>query len=239
MASFSGDLSSISLMDLIQMTCLGRKSCTLIVSGPAARGIVVIYEGEVIHCQHPPHKGERALVELLRLKKGRFEMDEEAPTLQRTISKGWQNLLMDCAVLIDENTTHDSPEEFGVEESLKVTADGRPSELDPALRNTPGLLMAVELGADDVVLDRTGLGDPEAAVRMKNFLEPVAAQLGETFGFGKSLAVAYKGPRTMYIQTSLETSHVCAFFDPTAGASRIYRGFEKNLMNMLDKRSQA
>ncbi len=98
----SGDLSMLSVVDVIQMLCLGKKTTGLQLVQDAISGLVVIEMGNIIHAQWGEKQGTAALFALMRARQGIFQTVQfSSPTL-RTIDDDWQRLLNEAARLEEE-----------------------------------------------------------------------------------------------------------------------------------------
>lgn len=100
-AGFRG-MMQLGLHEVLQMECLGRKSCVLSVSTSNRRGHIYVFEGEIIHAESGQIQGEMALYSLLGLSGGEFSLQPFTEPPRKSISGQYEFLLMEAARLRDE-----------------------------------------------------------------------------------------------------------------------------------------
>jgi CheY-like chemotaxis protein len=130
---FTGALRQVGLQEIIQIECNGRHSSILEVRNPEASGEIYIEAGVITHAVVGQLTGEQAFRRLLSLKGGEFQLKPFKAPPQRTISQGWEYLLLEAARKADEETV-----------VLKL-----PQAAPPATPATPSAPLA-EKSADDV-----------------------------------------------------------------------------------------
>lgn len=118
---FAGRLSDLSLVDVIQMLCISRKTTALRVSHGASSGIILLENGEVVHAVWEDTVGDEAFFRLLSLSNGAFYTFPPPPEVERTIHESWQHLLMEGMRRLDE----------GAREQARTERPRRPSEHGP------------------------------------------------------------------------------------------------------------
>jgi len=121
---FHGTFHGISLVDMLQMLHLARRSLKVTVSG-AVSGSIHLQEGEVVHAEAGSHKGEEAFRVLLCEPSGSLQTAAAVDGLERTITRDFETFLIDSLRVLDE-------ESFGARDR-----DGAPGLLDGA--GTAGL----------------------------------------------------------------------------------------------------
>lgn len=101
-----GDLSLLSIPDLLQMICLGRYSRDIhLYDGPILVGVIAIRQGRVERCIGLGSKGDVAFYKLVGLRRGRYKVHEgkDLPPSDASLSShSWQELLMEAARRADE-----------------------------------------------------------------------------------------------------------------------------------------
>ena len=102
---FSGTLRHVGLMDVIQIECLGRKSCILEVRNEQTHGEIFIESGMIVHATTGAVFGEKAFQRLLSLNDGQFHLRQFEQPAERTLQGAWECLLMEAARLRDEERT--------------------------------------------------------------------------------------------------------------------------------------
>ena len=101
-----GDLSLLSIPDLLQMICLGGYSRDIhLFDGPVQLGVIAIRQGRVERCFGFGAWGEIAFYKLVNLRRGRYKVNEaqDLGGADATLTAhAWQELLMEAARLQDE-----------------------------------------------------------------------------------------------------------------------------------------
>jgi hypothetical protein len=101
-----GDLSLLSIPDLLQMICLGGYSRDIhLFDGPVQLGAIAIRQGRVERCFGFGAWGETAFYKLVNLRRGRYKVNEaqDVGGADATLTAhSWQELLMEAARLQDE-----------------------------------------------------------------------------------------------------------------------------------------
>src|SRR6201987_3552670 len=103
-AGFSGKLRNFPLLDIIQMACVARRDGRLLVRRRGETGEIVLRDGRIMHAVTKSKTGESALLDVLCWSRGSFEFVPIAPehVLPRTITGGWEQVLMDAVRQRDE-----------------------------------------------------------------------------------------------------------------------------------------
>lgn len=132
---FTGALRQVGLQEIIQIECNGRHSSILEVRNPEASGEIYIEAGVITHAAVGQFAGEQAFRRLLSLKGGEFQLKLFKAPPQRTITEGWEFLLLEAARKADEETV-----------VLKL-----PEATPPPDASTPSATPPAEKPADDMV----------------------------------------------------------------------------------------
>src|SRR5215467_8859764 len=105
-----GDLSLLSIPDLLQMMCLGRYNRDVhLYDGPILVGVISIRRGCVERCIGLGTRGDVAFYKLVGLRRGRYKIHEatDEATSDATLSgHSWQELLLEAARRADEAAHH-------------------------------------------------------------------------------------------------------------------------------------
>jgi ActR/RegA family two-component response regulator len=99
---FAVSLTCLSALDIIQLKCLSSATLILQVASPRGIGRIYFDNGQIVHAETLDTRGEGAVEQILRWKGGRIK---EMPVLSkppRTITTGWQGLLLNIAQRLDE-----------------------------------------------------------------------------------------------------------------------------------------
>jgi Domain of unknown function (DUF4388) len=101
-----GDLSLLSIPDLLQMICLGGYSRDIhLFDGPTQVGVIAIRNGRVDRCFGYGGWGEAAFFKLINLRRGRYKVNDAQDVSASDASLtaySWQELLMEAARQQDE-----------------------------------------------------------------------------------------------------------------------------------------
>jgi hypothetical protein len=105
-----GDLSLLSVPDLLQMICLGRFNRNIhLFDGPILIGVIAVRDGRIERCIGLGRRGEAAFYKLVRLRRGRYRVREATdlgtPDAELSTSS-WQALLLEAARRHDESQRH-------------------------------------------------------------------------------------------------------------------------------------
>lgn len=100
MKGFSGTVTNTSLHDIIQLICIGRITCRMLVRSGTRRGWIHFRDGEIVHAHCEDVLGEEAFYSILCWELGMFECDLEPPT-EETIQESWDFLLMESMRRLD------------------------------------------------------------------------------------------------------------------------------------------
>jgi len=101
-----GDLSLLSIPDLLQMICLGGYNRDIhLFDGPTQVGVIAIRNGHIDRCFGFGTWGEAAFFKLVQLRRGRYKVNDaqDMSASDATLTAySWQELLMEAARRQDE-----------------------------------------------------------------------------------------------------------------------------------------
>jgi CheY-like chemotaxis protein len=100
--SFTGNLSELSCVDVLQMLCIARKSTALRLSEGTSAGVVHIESGDPVHAVWDSLVGEEAFFRILGVKNGLFYTTPLPPDVERSIRGDWQYLMIEGLRRLDE-----------------------------------------------------------------------------------------------------------------------------------------
>jgi CheY-like chemotaxis protein len=115
---FHGTFHGISLIDMLQMLHLARRSLKVTMSG-AVSGAIHLQEGEIVHAEAGARRGEEAFRALLAEPAGSLQTAAAVDGVETTITRDFQTILMDSLRVLDEQNAG------GLE---GVGSDGGPAE---------------------------------------------------------------------------------------------------------------
>ena len=101
--TFTGNLSELSCVDVIQMLCIARKSTALRLSEGPSTGVIHIEGGELVHAVWDELSGEEAFFRILSVKNGLFYTAPLPPDVERSIRGDWQYLMIEGLRRLDES----------------------------------------------------------------------------------------------------------------------------------------
>jgi len=87
-------LHSVSLSDILQLLATSQRSGTLFVHHPLSKASIYFAEGKLIHAQFKAFIGEEAILALFQDEQGNFEFVAGEVTVDKSISKSLDVLLM-------------------------------------------------------------------------------------------------------------------------------------------------
>lgn len=99
---FRGDLQKVSVVDLLQLLSMNRRTGSLAITTPAGAGEVRLIEGEVADAVYRRLEGEKALYRLLAEASGTFAFTSGTPSPLRRVQTPTSMLLMEGMRQIDE-----------------------------------------------------------------------------------------------------------------------------------------
>ena len=148
---FSGDLSDLGIVDLIQAVETGKKNGAIHLERNINKGVIYFNEGRVIDAETKKISGEEALFRLMRWEKGFFEVVFNESQRKVAIETPTQTLLMEGLRRLDEWNDllagfPDLNSTLGiVYDSLFEKLAGLPDELNSLLKTFDGKIETIEV----------------------------------------------------------------------------------------------
>jgi DNA-binding response OmpR family regulator len=100
---FYGSVRQMRLVDLIQVKCLNKDNCQLVITGPTGdNGVITISSGEILHARTDHLAGIGAFNEILSWKRGFFRETEFIGGVEINITGRWDIVLMEAVQRSDE-----------------------------------------------------------------------------------------------------------------------------------------
>ena len=117
-----GRLKDMSLVDVIQVLNLGRRTAAVNIGSEQGAGKVFVENGNIVHAGFRELSGENALYHLLSWKDGEFDIEMDVKTQEKTISANVEQLLLDGMKKLDEANKGGLDKErlFGVGEKESI-----------------------------------------------------------------------------------------------------------------------
>ena len=146
-----GNLQEVSLVDLLQIFSLNRRTGILTLTHSDQESTVYLNNGEVVSTVHGEISGEKALYRILRWKDGTFHYRPEQFTVSRNISRPIDALLMEGMRQLDEWDTLQAKMPPG-SSVLKMNKDKEelPRDLRPVTEEVL-LLLEFYSSVDDII----------------------------------------------------------------------------------------
>ncbi len=165
-----GTLSEITLMDLLQILRMNRRSGFLDLEQEGRVGTVYIRDGEVVNAKLGKFKGEKAFFRLLDWSRGKFDFRPQSVETEILITRPGENLILEGLRQLDEvNKLKESLSGKGVRLELVKQFQGPPDKLKPVTRETLSLLNYFSSLED--LLDQSTFGDLEICQTLKNLVD--------------------------------------------------------------------
>jgi DNA-binding response OmpR family regulator len=179
-----GTLTEITLMDLLQIMRLNRRSGSLDLEQDGRLGTVYLREGEVISAKMGKYKGEKAFYRLLTWDKGKFEFHPQTIDMEVLIERPGENLILEGLRQTDEIAKlRDGFSAKGERLELIKRFQGPPEKLKPVTREVLKLLEYFSSVED--LLDQSLFNDLEICQTIQTLIDR------KIVGFG---AAAEEGP---------------------------------------------
>ena len=164
---FSGRLDQFELADIVQMCCQSARSGRLSIVRGQERGVMFLENGNIVHAASGRLAGEEAAYEIIDWQHGQFTFEDGRLPSSRTITTGWQHLLLESARRRDEQGAAGAADGVAAGEEVSAPLTGQtlgPYELRRLLgRDEDGeIFEAVQTSMDRTVALKV-LGEGPAA----------------------------------------------------------------------------
>src|SRR4051794_29915400 len=100
--ALSGNVETLSLADLTQVSALSRRTCRVRVADGDLTGEIYLESGALVHARFGDLVGDHALYAMLAARRVAFHVDDGQRTDVRSIFTDWQQMLLEAARLQDE-----------------------------------------------------------------------------------------------------------------------------------------
>ncbi len=104
---FSGNLQELSIVELVQMYNLNKKSGILHIDG-SIPGKMVIRDGHLVYAKTEQREGDQAVYEMVAMKEGTFRFESEVSDEPANIKSSTMNVLMEACRLVDEKASQEN-----------------------------------------------------------------------------------------------------------------------------------
>jgi predicted regulator of Ras-like GTPase activity (Roadblock/LC7/MglB family) len=187
-AGFDGEVSGMSLTDLLQIKVMGRFSGRIVVEQNGKSGHLFFREGDLVHAQLDQFEGKDAFARVLAWDGGTFRAEPKVGTTRQTINESFQFLLLDALRLQDEIAAGLEQQRPAAETAQSPKGGGMKDRLS-------GIA-----GLQDVALtDRSGMvvqsigSNAESLAAQGMYLVSTSSQIGDELGLGSFKGAVVQG----------------------------------------------
>ena len=99
--AFAGELKDLSIVELVQMLNLNKKSGVLKIDGQG-KGEIYLKDGQLIGAKTESQEGEEAVYELVAFEKGTFNFEVSDEEYPNNVTNGTMNVIMEACRIMDE-----------------------------------------------------------------------------------------------------------------------------------------
>ena len=192
-AGFDGEVSGLSLTDLLQIKAMGRFTGRIVVEHGGRSGYLFFRDGDLIHAQLDSLEGKEAFGRILAWGGGTFRAESKVTTTQQTIHENVQYLLLDALRQQDEAAAGREGESTT---ATQATKEG--GGMKERLSGIAGLQDVVLTDRDGGVMQTIGAnGDGLTAQGM--YLVSTSGQIADELGLGSFKGAVIQGARAHLI----------------------------------------
>ena len=112
-ADDSATVEGLTILDLLQIANLGKKSLAIYIRRGVASGEIFLRDGEVVHCRTGRREGVAAFKELVRWQRRDFEVRIGDKTPKTTIREPFHHLVLEALRILDEKNQESAEWESG------------------------------------------------------------------------------------------------------------------------------
>lgn len=178
-----GTLTEITLMDLLQVLRMNRRSGCLDLELEGRLATIFIHEGEVVNAKLGKFKGEKAFFRLLDWSRGKFEFRPQAVETEVLIERPGENLILEGLRQLDEITII-KEKILGAGNRLEMVKQyqGPQEKLRPVTREVMKLLGY--FSTLDDLLDQSSFNDLEICQTLQMLVDKEVIAVGSAPGEG-------------------------------------------------------
>lgn len=196
---FQGNLSGLSLADILQIKAHNRFSGSISVTHDDQQGVLFFSGGELVHAEQGQSAGEEAVYQILAWPSGSFSLQADEQPEQRTIQFSLGFLLLEAHRRMDEQKQQNGDtlaDAIAVSERRKQPRPDQPTEPHRTRSAAAARVVKVDGVTDAVLLDKQGhpVQDDSAAARelaaAVHALADTGAYLSALLGMGELRSAA-------------------------------------------------
>jgi predicted regulator of Ras-like GTPase activity (Roadblock/LC7/MglB family) len=184
-SGFDGEVSGMSLMDLLQMKAMGRFTGRIAIDRGGQTGLLFFRDGEVVHAELGKLFGKEAFVGIVSWGDGTFRAEPKITTTQQTITESLQFLLLDALRIQDELAAAAAAKQASAGDQQSTEKGG--ATMLERLSAVAGVKESVLTKRDGTVVQSTGQ-DADGIAALGLFIVTTSGRIGDELGLG-----AYKG----------------------------------------------
>ncbi len=176
---FDGEVSGMSLIDLLQIKSMGRFTGRIVVEQGNKSGHLFFRDGDLVHAQLNAFEGKDAFARILAWGGGSFRAEPKVTTTRQTLHESFQFLLLDVLRMQDEIAAGIAKESAPSEEP-HVKKEGGMKE---RLSGISGLQDVIFTDKSGKVLQSIG-NNVESVAAQGGYLVSTSTQISDELGLG-------------------------------------------------------
>ena len=202
---FHGDVTGLSLSDVIQLNGANAFSGCITVRHGSALGRIFFREGRIIHAEQGGKTGEEAFYDVMEWSSGHFSLEQNVSTTSHTIQRSTQFILMEALRTIDERragrpaaTPSPAPSPAAAAPAPTPAPAAAPARSSVALleavKVTPGVTYAALVAKDGTCVEDAAFAGTALAGKAAWFAM-LGDQVGALLGSGDLRSFALRGTK--------------------------------------------
>ena len=222
---FEGSVTNLTLSDVIQLEGRNLFSGSILVSYQDVEGQIFFQGGQVVHAELGKITGEEAFNWILSWPGGKFKLHPNVSSLQRTIEKNLDHLLLSSHQWLDElRHRHSVTREVPV-----MPGPSSRKEVTHTICEVPGVISAVLSDREGVCRESSGARVKDVAAKGLYLADMIAKPVGECLGLGElKVATMHGGPEPVLLFKAKELL-LSVGFNPEASAELVEQNIRRSL----------
>jgi predicted regulator of Ras-like GTPase activity (Roadblock/LC7/MglB family) len=223
---FQGAVSSLPLVDVIQLQAGNRFSGLITVSSNGNVGRLYFLDGAIVHAATPDAVGESAVYAIVGWPEGSFQLHPNTTTIERSIEKNVSLLLLEAHQFLDESRHRVRPPAPPLPSAPSArSAPSAGGSFVDRVRGIAGVEEVVRFGRDGVPI---GDASPQAealAARGLYLVMTHAAAVSAAFGLGELTSISLRSETEPLLLFQSQGHFLCV----TVGASTAIEDVEARI----------
>ncbi len=181
--ALQGDLSELSVADVIQITCRNGKTAKLTLERGDDEALLYVEQGHLVHAVMGELKGDEVVFSLLSWDEGSFSSEPGVRSPEKSISRTYTEILLEGARRLDEGELHEWGDLYEESDSQRIRRQEDVRTSDDAFRSLAdyleidGVLGAVRAAEDGIVIEYEFKGDFDRAGAVTSYVGATAKKL--------------------------------------------------------------